>query len=381
MKIVTIVGARPQFIKAAVVSRAIEEYNRDRRGGCMIEEVIVHTGQHFDENMSDIFFQEMSIPRPRYHLGIGGTSHGAMTGRMLERLEEVILREKPDAVMVYGDTNSTLAGALAAVKLHVPVAHVEAGLRSYNMRMPEEVNRILTDRISRWLFCPTAASVENLKNEGFCIQDGKRLFEHQPVVALVGDVMYDAALFYKKIARPSQEIAELIKKFPDGFYLATIHRAENTDESVRLQSILKALEAIAREIPVVLPLHPRTRQCLMVNHNQLEYVHQIAPVGYFDMITLLSHCRGVFTDSGGIQKEAYFFGKPCVTLREETEWVELVEHGFNILAGADYERILAAESRMRDKRIDTLIDLYGSGNAGRKIVQVLLEGVYEHTAY
>ena len=360
MKILTIVGARPQFIKAASVSRAIQQYNQNNSDP--IQEIIVHTGQHYDKNMSDVFFAEMQIPKPDYHLGIGGSSHGAMTGRMLEKIEEVILQEKPDVVLVYGDTNSTLAGALAAVKLHIPVAHVEAGLRSFNMNMPEEVNRVLTDQISRWLFCPTETAVKNLEREGFKDRS-------QAVVKNVGDVMYDASVFYQKVAKPSDPIASLIQEFDDNFYLSTVHRAENTDDPVRLRNIMEALDTISKITPVVLPLHPRTQKLL---NSDIHNIRLIDPVGYFDMIVLLSKCKAVFTDSGGLQKEAYFFQKPCITLREETEWVELVEYGFNTLVGSDKNTIIASEPSLDGKINNYDRHLYGTGDASIKIVKMLL---------
>ena len=375
MKILTVVGARPQFIKAAVVSRAIAEYNaenNENKGETpRITEIIVHTDQHYDTNMSDVFFEEMQIPKPDYHLGVGSGSHGAMTGRMLEKIEEVIMQEKPDRVLVYGDTNSTLAGALAAVKLHVPVAHVEAGLRSFNMQMPEEINRILTDRVSRWLFCPTSTAVKNLKKEGF------------PATAIynTGDVMYDAVLFYKKLAKPTTEIVALLDRLQDGYYLATVHRAENTSANANLNNIINALETISKKTPVVLPLHPGTKRALAENVITLRNIIGINPVGYFDMLTLLASCKAVFTDSGGLQKEAYFFGKYCITLRQETEWVELVELGINTLAGADYHKILAVERNIDKQSADYTVKLYGDGNAGKKIVQILIrEGQASKTA-
>ncbi len=364
MKIFTVVGARPQFVKAAVVSRAIEEFNQTVPTEERIEEVLVHTGQHYDDNMSDIFFKEMQIPTPRYHLGIGGGTHGTMTGRMLESLEGLMLEEKPDVVLVYGDTNSTLAGALAAAKLHISVAHVEAGLRSFSMQMPEEVNRILTDRVSCWLFCPTETAVNNLKREG--VGEWPRVQVHN-----VGDVMYDAALFYRKQARVGQAVAELLEQYKEGFYLATVHRQENTDDPGRLMNIMIALIEIAERVPVVLPLHPRTRKHLIEIELDMGNVTCIEPVGYFDMICLLDNCRAVFTDSGGVQKEAYFFHKPCITLRDETEWVELVEHGYNCLVGAERERIIAAEREFVQQVRDYFIPLYGDGRAGEKVVALL----------
>lgn len=362
MKIVTIIGARPQFVKAAVVSRAIADWNKNEKSGISkIEEVIVHTGQHYDANMSDVFFDEMSIPEPAYNLHIGGGTHGANTGRMLEKIESVLLGEKPDIVLVYGDTDSTLAGALAAVKLHIPVAHVEAGLRSFNMNMPEEINRILTDRISTYLFCPTGTAVENLKAEGF---DGFKAH-----VANVGDVMLDASMYYSAQGKYSAEAAGIVNGV-DGFYLATVHRAENTDDRKRISDIMAALDEIAERKKVILPLHPRTKNALEKYNIALKNITLIEPVGYFDMLYLERHCDGILTDSGGVQKEAYFFTKACITLRDETEWVELVEHGYNQLTGADKDRILTAVRL--DKQMDFNENLYGDGAAGRKIVEHLL---------
>ena len=359
MKVITIVGARPQFIKAAVVSRAVAQHNLNNPNQ-EIQEIIVHTGQHYDRNMSDVFFAEMQIPHPYYNLGVGGSSHGAMTGQMLEKIEDILLEEKPGVVLVYGDTNSTLAGALAAAKLHIPVAHVEAGLRSYNMRMPEEINRLLTDQISLWLFCPTEKAIKNLESEGIA-------YRKQVQVGNVGDVMYDAALFYKKIAKPTSTIASLIQGLGKRFFLATVHRAENTDDPAKLSNIMEALEKISITTPVVLPLHPRTRRLLGDKH--FKHIRMLNPVGYFDMITLLTHCQAVLTDSGGLQKEAYFFHKPCLTLREETEWIELTAYGFNTLVGADQTKILHAVENflIQDSHaLDYSIPLYGTGNAGKK---------------
>ncbi len=355
MKVTTIVGARPQFIKAATLSRVF------RKSG--VEEIIIHTGQHFDANMSDVFFTEMEIPQPHYHLEINSLGHGAMTGRMLEKIEEVLLKEKPDVVLVYGDTNSTLAGALAASKLHIPVAHVEAGLRSFDMNMPEEVNRILTDRISTHLFCPTQTAVNNLKKEGF---------DHFPCsIEQPGDVMYDAVLYYKQKAT---EVSNVLKKTglkPHRFALATLHRAENTNDPARLRGICGALNEIHKTLPVLLPMHPRTKGFLASQQIALD-VHVIDPVGYFDMISLLDNCRPVLTDSGGLQKEAYFFSKFCITLRDQTEWVELVEAGANELAGADATRILQSFRKHQDTIIQTK-PLYGKGDAAQKIVASLLK--------
>lgn len=360
MKLVTILGARPQFIKAGSVSREIMRRAQARTD---IEEVIVHTGQHYDANMSDVFFDEMQIPKPTYYLGIGGQSHGAMTGQMIEKIETVLLQEQPDLVLVYGDTNSTLAGALAAVKLDIGVAHVEAGLRSFNLQMPEEVNRILTDRISRLLFCPTHTAVDNLRHEG-CDkwQTGAR-------VILTGDVMYDGVLFYRQYARPP-EVPDLAQDF----ILCTLHRQENTDDSQRLGQIIAGLTEIAQERQVILPLHPRTVRKLEQGDFDTTALTLIEPQGYLNMVWLLDHCSLVMTDSGGLQKEAFCFAKPCITLRDETEWVELVEGGFNRLAGANCERILDI-FRQSDFATDFKVDLYGDGHASREIVTELLRGV------
>ncbi|NPA82577.1 MAG: UDP-N-acetylglucosamine 2-epimerase (non-hydrolyzing) [Epsilonproteobacteria bacterium] len=352
MKIVTVIGARPQFIKAAAVSREINKYSD-------IEEIIVHTGQHFDSNMSDIFFKELHIPKPDYNLDINGLSHGAMTGQMLEKIEEVLQKEKPDWTLVYGDTNSTIAGALSASKLHIKTAHVEAGLRSFNMKMPEEINRILTDRISNLLFCPTDQAVENLKNEGF------ENFDFAKVIKS-GDVMQDAAMFYENLAKEPEGI-----KNKKNFILSTIHRAENTDDPKRITEIFKTLNEIAKETPIILPLHPRTKKILKNLNIDTSNIEIIDPVGYLQMVWLLKNASLVMTDSGGLQKEAFFFKKPCITLRDETEWVELVENGFNKIVGANGEKIKEAYKEMKNKKLDFSKDLYGGGEASKKIVKEL----------
>jgi len=353
-RIITIVGARPQFVKAATLSREFV------RAG--IDEKIVHTGQHFDANMSEVFFTEMEIPQPAYHLDINGVGHGAMTGRMLEGIEKILLAEKPEGVLVFGDTNSTLAGALAAAKLHIPVIHVEAGLRSFNMQMPEEINRILTDRISSLLFCPTDAALKNLAAEGF---------DNLPVqIVKNGDVMQDAALYY---ARKASEKATVLNHLPvKRFVLATVHRQENTDDPVHLKGIVEGLNAIHREVPVVLPLHPRTRNILQQSGLTIDFI-TIDPVGYFDMISLLQNCQLVVTDSGGVQKEAFFFQKQCITLREQTEWVELVEHGFNRLTGSNPNLIQESFFQMMNQQSDFSVNLYGNGEAARKAVSEILK--------
>ena len=355
MKIITIIGARPQFVKAAAVSRAIAKVPD-------LKEVLVHTGQHFDANMSDIFFEEMEIPTPDYHLNINSLSHGAMTGRMLEEIEGVLIKERPDCVMVYGDTNSTLAGALAAKKMHIKVAHVEAGLRSFNMRMPEEVNRILTDRISDYLFCPTAAAVLNLENEGF---------GHFPAqISQVGDVMQDAAMFYLPKSNAQSKVLSTLKLEKSSYILVTIHRAENTDDPGRLQSIVEALNLMSADFDIVFPIHPRTRQKLTEN-GLSSRIQVIDPVGYLDMIQLINSSRLVITDSGGLQKEAYFFKKFCITVREETEWVELVELGYNRLAAPTKDSLLDAANYFLKKEFSTGVELYGGGHASEKICDIL----------
>jgi UDP-GlcNAc3NAcA epimerase len=313
LKILTVVGARPQFIKAAAVSRAIRETNG-------LSEVMIHTGQHFDPNMSDVFFEELDIPKPQYHLDVNGGGHGDMTGRMLIAIEPILQAEKPDWVVVYGDTNSTLAGSLAASKLQIPLAHVEAGLRSFNRRMPEEINRVIADHLSTLHFCPTAAAVSNLAAEGVV-----RGVHH------VGDVMYDATLFATDKAEASSTILSHLGLKSKKYALATVHRAENTDDPRRLRSIVQFLQGRGREHSVVLPLHPRTRQAARRMGVEMDGLQVIEPVGYLDMTKLLHHATEVYTDSGGLQKEAYFHRAPCTTLRDETEWTETITHGWNRL--------------------------------------------------
>ena len=364
---ITIVGARPQFVKVAAVSRAIAAHNSACPEGSPehIEDCIIHTGQHYDAGMSQVFFDELEIPAPRHNLGIGSASHGEQTGRMLQAIERVLLDERPDWTLVYGDTNSTLAGALAARKLNLRVAHVEAGLRSFNMRMPEEVNRILADCISDLLFCPTATAVANLLREG--VTRG---------VEQVGDVMYDASLFSRERARHKSKILETLRLKPQGFVLATVHRAENTDDAARLRGICEGLAQVAATHPVVLALHPRTRKFL-AEHNlsdRLARVTIIDPVPYFDMIRLEESALAICTDSGGVQKEAFFYRVPCVTLRDETEWVETVDAGWNRLVSADTQRIVDAVLAGRPSGAADADSLYGAGDASEKIVRRLLQG-------
>ena len=357
LKIVTIVGARPQFIKAATISRCIRENYTSK-----INEILVHTGQHYDENMSQVFFKELDIPHPKYNLDISGGQHGAMTGRMLEAVERVLIEERPDFVLIYGDTNSTLAGALAAVKLHIPVAHIEAGLRSFNMRMPEEVNRILSDRIAALLFCPTETAVNNLRAES--IVNG---------VYNVGDVMYDAAKYYCDRAIKRSKIIASLGLAGHSYVLATCHRAENTDESARLRAIVSALGEISSIMPVVLPLHPRTRKLVSTYglKEELRSVKILDPLPFLDMVTLEQSAKLILTDSGGIQKEAFFYKVPCITMRDETEWVETVDLGWNTLVGASKSKILDAFFQKSVVNEDTM-NPYGDGNAANKIVSQLV---------
>lgn len=351
MKIATIVGARPQFIKAATLSRAIG-------ASAGINEIIIHTGQHYDENMSEVFFSELNIPKPAYNLGVGSSLHGKQTARMLEGIEEILIRERPDWVVVYGDTNSTLAGALAASKLHIPIAHIEAGLRSYNRRMPEEINRIATDHISDILFAPTLNALNILQHENL----GERS-------VFSGDVMYDSILYFKDKSAEKIHLSEIANVKPGGYYLATIHRQENTDDLSKLQEIFMAFSEL--DLPVIIPLHPRTKNIL----DEVAFrsnVKIIDPVGYLEMVSLLSNCIKVFTDSGGLQKEAFFLQKPCITLREETEWPETLEGNWNFTVGSDKEKIL---SHVHHSGFGIQNNKFGDGKAAEIIIERLLKGI------
>jgi len=353
MKILTVVGARPQFIKAAVVSREIKKHNG-------MEEVMVHTGQHYDENMSEIFFTELEIPDPHYNLGLNDMDAPVMTGRMMEQLHGVVVKESPDWVLVYGDTNSTLAGALVAKQNRCKLGHVEAGLRSHNMSMLEELNRITVDRISDILFCPTDAAMINLRNEGY---------DHfKTRMILSGDVMYDAALYNSKLALERSKILEKIKE--KDFILVTMHRSENVDHPDVLFNLVEALNEISKKHKIILPLHPRTRKRMQEFNLQFDF-ETLDPIGYLDMIRLLMDCKLVMTDGGGLQKEAYFFSKHCITMRERTEWTELVKHGYNVIAGTDKSQLLRSFEQMMKKQSDFTHKLYGNGNAGQVIVDAL----------
>ena len=351
MKVVSVVGARPQFIKCALVSRRLREVGR---------EVLLHTGQHYDERMSAVFFEELGIPEPEYNLGVGSGSHGKQTGEMLVGIEEVLSKEQPDVVLVYGDTNSTLAGALAAAKLNIPVVHVEAGLRSFNRAMPEEINRMVADRISEVLCCPSERAVANLSAEG--IVEG---------VHNTGDVMYDALLANVEIAERKSAVLSELALTHRGYYLATVHRPRNTDHRERLGAILSAFEALDAE--VIFPVHPRTRKQIAELGVRLTNTRMVEPTSYLDTLVLLKHARKLLTDSGGMQKEAYFLKAPCVTMREETEWTETVEEGWNRLVGADPARIVEAASEVSIP--ETRGNAYGEGRAHRKVVKVVCDFV------
>lgn len=357
VKILTVVGARPQFIKASMLSGL---FQKDKN----IKEILVHTGQHYDKNMSDVFFKQLQIPKPDYNLGVGSDSHGRQTARMLSEIEVILIKEKPDIVLVYGDTNSTLAGSLAASKLHIPIAHVESGLRSFNKSMPEEINRLLTDHLSTWLFCPTDTAVTNLRKEG--IEKG---------VHLVGDIMFDAILYYKNVALKHSTALSKLNLTAKDYYLATIHRAENTDDFDRLKTLLIVLSQLDKA--VVLPLHPRTKH--KIEHWELEHflsaphIHIIEPLDYFDMLTLESQAKMILTDSGGVQKEAYMLRIPCITLRDETEWIETVQTKWNSLVGAsDHQKILREISEKEEP--DTYPVLFGEGKTSDEIYKLLSNG-------
>lgn len=366
IKIISITGARPQFIKAACVSRAIKQFNNSSMG-ISVSENILHTGQHYDDNMSRIFFEQLEIPEPVWNLNVGSASAGRQTGQMLEKTEAVLLKEKPHCCIVYGDTNSTLAGAIAACGLHIPVAHVEAGLRSFNKNMPEEINRLLTDHISELLLCPTDVAVENLLAEG--IKTG---------IHKTGDVMYDSIIYYSSKARSIA--ADLLAGHhiqPKSFYLATVHRAENTNDKNRLSQIAQAFNEIAQpDCPLILPLHPRTAKYINnYNLRLAKYVKVIEPLSYLETLVLEENAKAVLTDSGGIQKEAFCLGVPCITLRDETEWLETVQTGSNTLTGADTLRIVQAARKLQKPENTDIQKFYGNGRASEKIVEIIVDYV------
>jgi UDP-GlcNAc3NAcA epimerase len=351
MKIITIIGARPQFIKASMLSRQFRNSN-------IIKEIIINTNQHFDENMSSVFFNEMLIPEPKYNLGIASLSHGAMTGRQIEAIEVVLIKEKPNFVLVYGDTNSTLAGALASSKLNIPLIHVEAGLRSFNKKMPEEINRVLTDHMSDLLFTPSDVANKNLYNEG--ISKSK--------IKMVGDIMYDAALFFGKIAEKKSSILDRLGLNSSSYLLATIHRAENTDNEGKLRSVFKGFQN--SPLPVYIPLHPRTRSKIKkYNIPTSGSINIIEPLGFLDMLQLEKNATKILTDSGGVQKEAFYFQVPCITIRDQTEWVELIKNKSNVLVGPNADQIIENISKKTPKTFNETI--YGGGNASSKIKKII----------
>lgn len=377
-KIVTIIGARPQIIKSSALSRAVNGKFKDE-----IKEVIIHTGQHYDDNMSDVFFREMGIPMPDYNLSVGSGSHGAQTAKMLEGLEEVFLKEKPDAVVIYGDTNSTLAGAIAAVKIHIPVVHIEAGLRSFNKRMPEEVNRITSDHSSTLLFTPTDSGIKNLLKEGFSTENKGKADLNNPYLFKCGDIMYDNSLFFSSV---SDEKSTILKEYglePEHYILSTVHRDSNTDIQENLEAIFTAFLEILKEdetMKIVLPLHPRTKGKMTHNLSPeiLDEIENqprlliVPPAGFIDIIALEKNAALIITDSGGLQKEAFFFKKPCVILRPETEWVEIVENGNAIIADADKKRILDAYNLLKKKADYTFPPFYGDGKAAEFICSSII---------
>ena len=375
MKIVTVIGARPQIIKAAALSRAIRNHYANQ-----IQEVIVHTGQHYDDNMSQVFFDELQIPRPDYNLHVGSASHGVQTARMTEGIEALLMKEQPDFIVLYGDTNSTLAGAVAAAKIHVPIVHIEAGLRSFNKSMPEEINRIVCDHCSTLLFTPTKAGLENLKREGFPMDNDRPYTIDNPKVYHCGDIMYDNSLHFADIAEQKTDIIQRLELIGKPFILATIHRDSNTDHSERLSAIFKALIQLSNECPIVLPLHPRTNKLLKTNLDEAlqkqifdnPNIKLIPPASFLEMIALERHAQLVMTDSGGVQKESYFFQKPCIILRPETEWVEIVETGNAILADADMHRILEAWEHFKSNPPTTFPEIFGDGHAAEFMLDKII---------
>ena len=376
-KILTVIGARPQIIKAAAISRAVREVFADR-----VEEIILHTGQHYDSNMSEVFFDELGIPKPTYNLGVGSGRHGAQTAKMIAGIEDLLLKEHFDGILLYGDTNSTLAGAVAASKLHVPIFHVEAGLRSHNMAMPEEVNRIVCDQLASILFTPTETGLRNLQEEGFFASMAQFKNGKKRIVTNCGDVMYDNSLFYTEQAGQKCNIINQYGLGNKKYILVTIHRDNNTDNPTRLSNIFKALLDIAsqNDIEVIIPLHPRTQKLLPVNLSQTLYTTLVTskkikltpPASFFEMIELERHATTVMTDSGGVQKEAFFFERPCVILRPETEWVEIVEHGAGLLADANYDKIMAAYKKMTETKV-TFPKIFGDGKAAVRILDTIVD--------
>jgi UDP-GlcNAc3NAcA epimerase len=378
MKIVTVIGARPQIIKAAALSRAIKEHFKKE-----VNEIIVHTGQHYDDNMSQVFFDELGIPQPDYNLGVGSASHGVQTARMIEGIEEILLKEKPDYLVLYGDTNSTLAGAIAASKIHVPIVHIEAGLRSFNKSMPEEINRICCDHCSTLLFSPTATGFKNLIKEGFNPDNKRRFNIDNPGIYHCGDVMYDNSKYFANIADTKSQILDKEGLRGTGYMLCTIHRDNNTDQPERLNAIFKALLKISECKMVVLPLHPRTSKLLNTNlENDLydkitnnKNIKILPPASFLDMIVLERHAQMVVTDSGGVQKEAFFFQKPCLILRSETEWKEIVECGAAVITDADENKIIDSFNNFVENPPHKFPEIFGDGKAAEFICKEMLENL------
>ena len=378
IKIVTIIGARPQIIKAAAISRCINNsYKKE------IQEIIVHTGQHYDNNMSEVFFNEMEIPKPKYNLAVGSMSHAKQTAMMMEKIEEILEKEKPNFVILYGDTNSTLAGAVAAAKIHIPVVHIEAGLRSFNKSMPEEINRIVCDHTSSLLFSPTKTGIENLKNEGFKINNRLPYNIDNPGVFHCGDIMFDNAKYYVQKAEKKSSILKELKLKNNNFLLATIHRDNNTDDPKRLNSIFSAINKISNKnkIQVIIPLHPRTSKILQTNLKSQLYksiientlITVIPPVSFFDMICLEKNSSMIITDSGGVQKEAYFYKKPCIIIRSETEWVEVVNAGAARICDADENKIIDAFNFYMTSKLKSLPTIFGNGKAADFIIKKIIQ--------
>ncbi len=376
-KIVTIIGARPQIIKSSAISRAVrKKYMND------FQEVIVHTGQHYDENMSEVFFEELSIPRPNYNLNVGSGKHGEQTASMINGIEEILIKENPDFIILYGDTNSTLAGAIAASKIHIPIVHIEAGLRSYNKKMPEEINRILADHSSTYLFPPTQAGLDNLIKEGFSITNSTPYSMDNPCIANVGDVMYDNSMYFSKVADKQSEIISTLDLEPENYILCTIHRNNNTDNPKHLEEIFLALDTIAHQnnIDIILPLHPRTKNKLDTANSSLiskslrnPRIKLIEPVPFLDMISLEKNSKLIITDSGGVQKEAYFFKKPCLILRNETEWIEILNSNAAYLCGHNSTNILEGYQKIMDQETFEYQPYYGSADASERILETLLD--------
>ena len=378
MKILTIVGARPQIIKAAAISREIKNNFKNE-----IKEIIVHTGQHYDKNMSEVFFNELGIPKPQINLNVGSGSHGKQTAIMIDKIEQLIFNEKPNAIVVYGDTNSTLAAAIAAAKAHLPIIHIEAGLRSFNKKMPEEINRIMCDHVSTLLFSPTKTGLNNLKNEGFNKNNKKQASVDNPKIYHCGDIMYDNSKYFSTLSDSNSSILSENKLKKDNYILSTIHRNDNTDVAKNLSSIFEAFIKISNKykLPIILPLHPRTKKMMEINlsselREEIDlsvYIKIIPPASFLDIIALEKNCRMIITDSGGIQKEAYFFEKPCIILRPQTEWIEILETGSAVIVGAQRHKIISESFKLLEKTDFKYPKVFGNGNAANFICSEIIQ--------